>query len=282
MKDSDVLKKLKIVVFDLDGTLLADDGTIGERTKELIKGLKKYNVRFTFASGRLHSAITCIAENIGIETPLVSLDGSLIKSYPNGNTLFEYFVKKKYVKKAVNFAKQYTLNVALCHADAIYYTEDNYIITKLMEKFGAKYEQVNSYDNYYDKTLEISIAGDNRISMKYVWERMSFPYSFGLKASYFKSQHHDNIYYIEIRRKKISKGKGMLKLLKYLKIKPEEAAVVGDWYNDISLFKTNAYKVALDNAVPEIKRMANLITEKSNNEDGTAEFLEKLLKSKMS
>ena len=66
-----------------------------------------------------------------------------------------------------------------------------------------------------------------------------------------------------------------------MKIKPEEAAVVGDWYNDISLFKTNAYKVALANAVPEIKRMSNLITEKSNNEDGTAEFLEKLLKSKI-
>ena len=280
MVDLNVLKKIKIVVFDLDGTLLADDGTIGTETKSLIKKLSKYNVRFTFATGRLHSAITHFADEIGVETPLVSLDGSVIKSYPDGNSLFEYFVKKKYVKKAVEYARQYTLNIALCHSDAIYYTEDNSIIKQLMEKFGAKYEQVNSYDNYYDETLEISIAGDNRNFMKHVWERMSFPYSFGLKSSYFKSHHHENIYYIEVRRKKTSKGKGMLKLLKYLKIKPEEAAVVGDWYNDISLFKTNAYKVALANAVPEIKRMADLITEKSNNEDGTAEFLEKILKSK--
>ncbi|MEJ2618425.1 MAG: HAD hydrolase family protein, partial [Ignavibacteriaceae bacterium] len=71
-----------------------------------------------------------------------------------------------------------------------------------------------------------------------------------------------------------------LRLIKYLKIKPNEAAVIGDWYNDISLFKTKAFKVALANAVPEIKRMADLITERNNNEDGTAEFLEKLLKAK--
>ena len=282
MSNLEALRKLKIVVFDLDGTLLSDNGTIGEKTKELIKELKKQNVRFTLASGRLHSAITNFAEELGLQTPLISLDGSLIKDYPNGNTLEESFVREKYVRKAVKYAQQFTLNIALCHADAIYFTEENYIITQLMEKYGAKYEQVSSYEGFYENILEVSIAGDNRNFMKYVWERMSFPYSFGLKTSYYKSHRHDSIYYIEIRRKNASKGKGMLRLLKYLKIKPEEAAVVGDWYNDISLFKTKAFKVALSNAVPEIKRMANLITEKNNNEDGTAEFLEKILKSKTS
>ena len=277
---TDVLKKLKIVVFDLDGTLLADNGTIGEDTRTLIKKLKEYDVRFTFATGRLHSAITYMAEDLELKVPLVSLDGSLIKSYPEGKILFESFVKKRHVKKALDYVKQYTLNIALCHADAIYYTEENYIITQLMEKFGARYEQVDSYDDYFDKTLEISIAGDNKNFMKYIWERMSFPYSFGLKSSYFKSHRHDNIYYVEIRKKNASKGSGMLRLLKYLKLNPNEAAVVGDWYNDISLFKTKAFKVALANAVPEIKRMADLITERSNNEDGTAEFLERLLKAK--
>ena len=280
MTDLIPLRNLKIVVFDLDGTLLDDKGTIVKDTKELIKELKEYNVRFTFASGRLHSAIINFAEELGIKTPLISLDGSLIKSYPEGKTIFESFIKKKHVEKALDFVKQYTLNAALCHADAIYYTEENFIITQLMEKFGAKYEQVPSYANYCDNTLEISISGDNKNFMKFVWERMSFPHSIGLRSSYFKSHRHDNIYYIEIRKKNASKAKGMLRLLKYLKIKPQEAAVIGDWYNDISLFKTKAFKVALSNAVPEIKRMSDLVTEKSNNEDGTSEFLERLLKAK--
>ena len=89
MTDLIPLRNLKIVVFDLDGTLLDDKGTIGKDTKELIKELKEYNVRFTFASGRLHSAIINFAEELGIKTPLISLDGSLIKSYPDGKTIFE-------------------------------------------------------------------------------------------------------------------------------------------------------------------------------------------------
>jgi Cof subfamily protein (haloacid dehalogenase superfamily) len=274
------LEKLKIVVSDLDGTLLSDTGTVTERTIELIRELKKHGVHFTFATGRLHSAIINIAEELGVDAPLISLDGSLIKNHPDGHVLYEFFVREKHVKKAVKYAEQFTLNVALCHADAIYYTEGNSIVPQLMDKFGAKYELVDSYEEYYNKTLEVVFAADNKNSMKYVWERMSFPYSFGLNSSYFKSHRHDNIYYVEIRRKNISKGLGMLRLLKYLKIKPEEAAVIGDWYNDISLFKTKAYKVALSNAVPEIKRMANLITDKSNNDGGVSEFLEKLLKSK--
>ena len=111
---TDVLKKIKIVVFDLDGTLLADNGTIGENTRSLIKKLKEYDVRFTLATGRLHSAITYMAEDLGLKVPLVSLDGSLIKSYPDGKTLFESFVKKRHVKKTLDYVKQYTLNVALC------------------------------------------------------------------------------------------------------------------------------------------------------------------------
>jgi 5-amino-6-(5-phospho-D-ribitylamino)uracil phosphatase len=109
---------------------------------------------------------------------------------------------------------------------------------------------------------------------------MHFPYVFGLNTSYFKSQTYDGIYYLEIRRKHTSKGKGFQRLLKKMKIKESNAAVVGDWYNDISLFKTGALKVTLSNGVPEIKRMADIITSRSNNEDGTAEFLEMILKAK--
>lgn len=281
MIDKNVLKKIKIIIFDLDGTLLTNDGTVGKKTKGLIKKLEKHEVHFSFASGRLHSAIVDIASELEIDTPLISLDGSLIKSHPNGDILFEFFVKKKHVKKAIKYAEGFALNIALCHADAIYYTEANDLIPQIMEKFGAKYEKVESYNDLMSKTLEVVIAGDNRKYMKYVSERMSFPYSVGLNTSYFKSQKHENIYYLEIRRKKTSKGKGMLRLLKYLKIKPEEAAVVGDWHNDISLFKTGAFNVAMFNAIPELKRMAKFITKKNNNEEGVSEFLEEVLKVKV-
>ena len=274
------LKNLKIIVFDLDGTLLANDATIGIETKKLVKKLKEFDVKFSFASGRLHSALINYAKELDIKTPLISLDGCLIKSFSEGEILFESFVKDNYVLKAIHYSEKFLVNLALCHADAIYYTEQNSVIPQLIEKFGAKYEQVENYEKYMGKTLELIFAGDNSNAVKYIRDRMSFPYSFGLNHSFFKSNTKEGIYYLEIRKKGSSKSKGLLRLLKSLKIKTEEAAVLGDWYNDVSLFQTKALKVALSNAVPEIKRLADILIEKNNNDDGTAEFLEMVLKSK--
>jgi len=274
------LSKIKVIVFDIDGTLLANDGTIGEESKRLIKELHKYKIQFSFATGRLHSAIINFASILQISTPLISLDGCLIKSYPDGKRIFESFVQEKYVRKAIKYAEKFLANIALCHDDAIFFTEQNSVVPWIMDKFGAKYEEVHSFDDLCKNTLEVVLAGDNRDSIKYIWERMNFPYSMGLNTSYFKSHTKEGIYYLEIRRKGSSKGRGLQRLLKYLKMNQKEAAVIGDWYNDLPLFQTDAFKVALANAVPEIKRMADLVTIRNNNEDGVAEFLEMVLKSK--
>jgi len=280
MSDKERLKNIRIVVSDLDGTLLKNDGSVGEETKKLIRELHNYDVLFSFATGRLHSAVTDIAKDLEIKNPIISLDGSVIKDFPTGETIFESFLKKKYVEKAIKFADDYLLNVALCHSDAIYFTEFNTVIPTLLNKFGAKYKEVSSYDNLMDMTLEIVFAGDNKESIEFVKDRFIFPYAFGCNASYYRSQSKRGLYYLNIRRAGSSKGKGLIRLLKYLHIKPHRAVVMGDWYNDISMFKSDAIKVAVANSIPELIRNADHVTERSNNNEGPAEFLEMILRAK--
>jgi hypothetical protein len=280
MISKDTLKKIKLVVFDLDGTLLNDEGEIGQTSISLIKELRKFGVSFSFASGRLHSAITRYAEDLNIKTPLISLDGTMLKSFPDGEVLFESYVREKHVRKALLYADKYLLKIALCHADAIYFTEDNSIVPDLIDKFGARFEQVNSYSNYCNKTLEVVLISDYKDNLKFVNERLNFPYTLGLETNYYKSHSNEGIYYLELRKKGSTKATGLIRLMKYLKINFKETVVVGDWYNDKSMFDTKAIKIALANAVAEIKYSADLVTTKSNNEDGVAEFLEMILKAK--
>jgi Cof subfamily protein (haloacid dehalogenase superfamily) len=274
------LKNIRLIVLDIDGTLLTDEGVIGSKTKELIHELSQKGVKFSFASGRLHSAITVFAEELNIDTPLISLDGCLIKSYPGNHVLFESHVKQKHVKRTLDFAEKYLINICLCHDDAIYFTEINSVIPQVTEKFGAKFQQVEDYKDYISRTLEVLMASDSKEALKYVYNKMIFPYCAGLNKSWFRSHAYENIYYLEIRRKGSSKGKGLQRLMKYLKISPYETAVVGDWYNDLSLFQKGTINVAVANAVAELKRNADIVTEKTNNEDGVGEFLENVLKSK--
>ena len=280
MFDLEKLKEIELVVFDVDGTLVNDEGEIGDRTRQLILSLKKCGVLFSFASGRLHSALLPLAEDLKIYSPLISLDGSAIKSVSGKYFVYRSFLKQNQVKKAIEYSEKYLLNIALCHTEAIYFTEQNSVIPKLMDKFGAVYEEVNSYDDLTTKTLEIVFAGDNRRAVEFVRDKLSFPLTFGTSVSFFRSQTHEGIYYLEVRRSGSSKGKAMQRLLKYLKIKESRTAVLGDWYNDLSLFKTKGLKIAVSNAIPELKKDADYVLTKSNNEEGVVEFLEALYNAK--
>ena len=280
MTDKERLQNVQIVVSDLDGTLISDDGSIGEETKKLIKELHKHGVLFSFATGRLHSAVLNYAVDLEISNPVISLDGCVIKEFPGEETIYESFIRETYVKKAIKYAENYLLNIALCHSDAIYYTEYNSAIPKLLNKYGAKYKEVHSYNNYLGNTLEIVYAGDVKESIEFVRDKFTFPNAFGCTASFFRSQRYSDIYYLEIRRAGSTKGKALKRLLKYLHINPEQAVVMGDWYNDISMFESKAIKVTVANAIPELIRMADHVTENTNNNNGIAEFLDMLLSAK--
>lgn len=281
MLDKEKLRSLRLIIFDLDGTLLKRDGTIGEETRSLIKKLEKRGVIFSFATGRLHSAITKYADFLDLKTPLISLDGCLIKSHPEGKIIFESFVPDKYVSQVIKYSESYTAYVALCHDDAIYFTHQNSFIPEMMDKLGAKYEEVDSYGDYIHETLEVVLAANSFTVINNIREAVTFPFLSRVNTSFFQSHSHPGIYYLEIRKKGSSKGKGMERLTKHLNISKRQTAVVCDWYNDISLLQKSVVKVAVQNAVDEVKKLSDFITSKSNNEEGVAEFLESVLRSKI-
>ena len=122
MLDKKRLKKIELVLFDVDGTLVNENGEIGERTRQSIMDLKKLGVLFSFASGRLHSALIPLAQELKLFLPLISLDGSSIKSIEGKHYVYRSFLKANQVKKAIEYSEKYLVNIALCHAEAIYYT----------------------------------------------------------------------------------------------------------------------------------------------------------------
>ena len=280
MKTNDRLKDLKLLVTDIDGTLVNDNGELNPVSKRLIKELMDENVIFCLASGRLHSAMTEIAKELSLNGFIISLDGAVIKDYKNDKVVYESYLKPRHVKKAISITEDLLINIVLCHASSIFYTESNSLIPSLLSKYGALYSQVDSYSNYIKGTLEIVCSSDMKNSIKQMEERFNFPYSIGCSTSHFRSKKNENIFYLEIRKSGSSKGKAMERLLKYLSLKPEQTAVIGDWYNDITMFHPKTFKVAVANAIPELLNRSDMITERTNNEDGIAEFLEMFLISK--
>jgi len=226
--DKDTLKNINHIITDIDGTLLDDNGNLGDESIKLLKNLMDLDVKISFATGRLHSAVTELAKQVSLNGYIVSLDGALIKNFAHDKTVYESYLKKSHVKKAIALCEEYLVNIVLCHSSAIYYTENNSVIPSLLSKYGASYTNVESYSDYVSGTLEIVCSSDMKNSIKEIEERFTFPYSFGCNTSYFRSKKNENIFYLEIRKAGSSKGKAVNRIIRDLAAKPAQTAVIGD------------------------------------------------------
>ncbi len=274
------LSKIKLIVSDIDGTLLNDGGILGNKTKNLLSQLMDNGIKFSLATGRLHSAVRELASEIRLNGTVISLDGSVIKDYSNDKIIFESFIKPSSVKKAIQLAGRHLVNIALCHSDAIYFTENNSFIPEILSKYGAKYQEVDSYVDYINNTLEIIFVSDMQESITKIRDQFVFPRTIGCNISYYRSASKQNMYFLEVRKGGSSKGKALKRLLKYYRMNWNNIAVLGDWYNDVSMFETDALKVTVANAVPEIVLKADMVTKGTNEQEGVCEFFEMILKSK--
>ena len=77
-----------------------------------------------------------------------------------------------------------------------------------------------------------------------------------------------------MKRKGSDKLKSIKRLVKHLSLRRDNVAVIGDWHNDIPLFDYGAFNIAVKNAIPELKRKADYVTNSTNDEDAVGEVLE--------
>ena len=268
-------KDIKLLVIDIDGTLVDSEGNIGEKTLRLSKELKKHNILCTLSSARSFYYSKHIADELEIDIPFVTLDGSLIKDRKN-NTLYKAVIKQEIVVRAIQLAEANYGKIALCSENHIYITPRNSVVREY-SKLNAPFMEI---DNIYEAgdILEILIYCEDKASIKAIRNGFSFFQKRSILTNITKSPTYD-YYLLTIKRKGSDKLNSVRRLVQSLGLKKKNVAVIGDWHNDMPLFKYGAYNIAVQNAIPELKRNANYVTRSTNNEDAVGEVLELLLNS---
>jgi len=278
--DDNILRNIQLIILDMDGTLLNNNGKVSDSIKNSISTLQNLGVKITLASARVHSSIIKIAELLDIDLPLISLDGALIKNKDGNIVIHQATIRAAIVRKAIRLAEQYLLQIGLCHQDEIFYNEDSSTLPMILEKAGAKYTEVRSFESHIKNTLEIVCTGDNKKSLELLARKLKFPFFVGISVNIFRSRLYPDIHYLECKKSGSSKANALYKLISYLKVKEKNTMVAGDWYNDIPMFKTKAIKVALKNSIPRLKTRADIILNKTNDEDGLQEIFDKIIRLK--
>jgi Cof subfamily protein (haloacid dehalogenase superfamily) len=264
------LKDIKLIVIDIDGTLVNVHGKVGEKSLNLARELKKYGIKCTLSSARSFFYSSHIADELEIDIPIITLDGALIKDTRN-NVVYKAVLKDSIIRKAVRLAEGNYGKVALCNEDNLYITPRNAVV-RHYTRISAPIKELTSFEGAKN-ILEILVYCEDKTSLRYIKEKMIFPFGLGVSVSVTKSPSSE-YYLLAIKKKGSDKLRSVKRLVRHLKMKRSNVAVIGDWHNDMPLFDYGAYNIAVQNAIPELKRKADYITKSTNNEDAVGEVLE--------
>lgn len=263
--------KYKILVLDIDGTLTNSKKEVSDRTKKALHEAQEKGVIVTLASGRPTQGIKYVADEIELAKYggyVLSFNGGVITNYQTKEVIFEKVMPDGIIPFLYNEAKKSNFAI-LSYLDDVIVTEtpDNQYIEYEAFLNRMKVVKVDDFvDTLRAPVTKCLMVGDPD---KLVVEEERLKKKLGERLSIYRSEP----FFLEIVPLNIDKAKSLEKLLKYLNLNREEMIACGDGFNDCSMIEYAGLGVAMCNAQPSVKEMADVVT-LTNDEDGVAMVVE--------
>lgn len=245
-------RKSFLLVTDIDGTLITYDGLLPERNIRAIDDYMEKGGKFTIATGRSIQSARRYAEKIKPNAPVILLNGAMVYDYKNENVLYKAVLPcsgESIIKKVMhNFSD---VGVGVHTTDRLFIVNstpltDDYILHEHTNAFKA------SVSGLPEEIMKIIfMAPEKRCD-----ELQEYIISLSLGG--VQCIRSSSIYF-EILPDGLSKGTALEKLANALDIKMENTVAVGDYYNDIDLIRKASVGLAVENAVDQLKEVADFI-----------------------
>lgn len=265
---------VKWVYFDLDGTLTSDGYSITNRTFMAISYLKSKGIKVGISTGRSYFFTEHIAKNIGIDLPLICVNGAWILRKDNFVTIKEETISLETQTEILRMLNSNNIDYMVYTTEGVYSTDPDLYFFKKLEgmrphlKTSLKYEfEVLTNRSYFKdlRILKLMICyKDSEEKNKLISLIKTFD-----NISYTSSQ--KNV--IDIYNKNSDKSEAIKWIMGRNGIKNHELMVFGDNENDIRMFQLTNKSVALENSPEKVKRYAKFVTEYPCNEEGVADFI---------
>jgi len=258
----------KLIAIDLDDTLLRNDLTISHRAKKAIQAAIDTGTLVTFATGRMYRSALPYALDLGLDLPLITYQGALVK-YADGRQVYHRPVDLTIAQEIIEFAKPSGLHINAYIDDELY--------MEAATHWGKQYAAIAKAPIHYidlptglkqDLTKILFIGESDELDEMAQRLRERFVEAINVTKS--------KDIFLEISHPKATKGNALKELTEALDINREQVIAIGDNMNDFDMVKYAGCGVAVGNAVEALKEVADLVA-KSNDDDGVAEVIEKLV-----
>lgn len=266
------LAQVKMVVTDMDGTLLNSKSEVSHQFFKLYNDLKSHQVHFVAASGRQYHSIHEKLGPISDEITIVAENGGYIK---HGDTeLGSVHLAHDQIKLLLPVLRQTKgLYTVLCGKKSAYLEQRESKFIAILKEYYSKFQVV-------DDLMQLPDDDFFKVAI----------YHFDSSETYIYPvvKHLENILqikisgsnWVDISDPKVNKGKAVELLQTKYGISKEETMVFGDFNNDLEMIDQAFFSYAMANAHNNVKLAARFHT-KSNDEAGVEKILDALLKAKI-
>ena len=265
-----MMEDIKLVVCDIDGTLVNDEHELSELTKRVIVSLHKKGIGFGVASGRDVGELRFFAEKWELGFPfdiVIGMNGAQLWDEAKRQRHDYYLMKREWLKEVLDIMRPFDLNPYIIVDDKLYCKREDDLIVASSKRNGTKIVVVKDDSDFYkDENAKIMFKiREDKIDqiMDYAKKRITGAYTA------FKTQP----VMLEFADKRTDKGNALKEYAKLNGLDLKHIMAFGDMSNDNGLLKIAGYGVCLKNGADDTKEAADMITEYDNNHDGFARFI---------
>lgn len=264
--------EIKVVVSDIDGTLLNSEHKLTEKSVEAIKAAIAQGVKFILATGKTRHSATDIYKRIGAETPGVFVQG-LALNYPGAKEIHLAQLDADLLRRVITFAEERGFQVIAYSGSRILarrQTAETIILTESYDE--PRPEIVGPIQNILGTTPinKIMFCGATPQQITHLRWQLSHMVGGSVHLTQALAEA------LELLPKGASKATALKVLFEEQGINPANVLAIGDGENDLEMLQLVGWGVAMGNGNPRLKAIAKA-TVGSNDEDGVAEAITKFV-----
>lgn len=261
---------VKMIAIDLDDTLLRDDISISNYTKDVLRKVMEKNIPIVIATGRMFQAARPWGRAIGLgDVPLICYTGAFVGLCESGRVVRDVTMDMETAQGIVDTAHERGWYMHAYIDDEVYvpFRDDR---TEAYERQCGVTAHVLGDDFWKLAKAPTKLLVFERDPKVMAEVEQVLSEKFSRTANRVKSKPE----FFEMNRKGMSKGAALAELCGRRGIPMSSLMTFGNGHNDISMFKLTDWSFAVENAAESAKAAAHFITA-SNNEDGVAKAIEK-------
>jgi Cof subfamily protein (haloacid dehalogenase superfamily) len=262
------MSKIRLVVADVDGTLLTPQKELTARARAAVLALRPAGIAFALTSGRPPRGLSMLIEPLGITTPIAAFNGGLLV-HPDLSVIEQQLLPSAIVGPVIEALAGHGLDVWLYRGvDWFIRTLDAPHVDREQRTVEFAPTVVAGFDDMRDGIVKIVGVSEDLAAVARC--EADVRQELGAHVSAARSQP----YYLDVTHPDANKGAVLHYFSREYDIPLERIATLGDQPNDMLMFTDAGLSIAMGNAGDEVQRAATHVTE-SNEDEGFAMAIEK-------